>query len=184
VETSDGEAILADLVLVAIGVVPETRLAAEAGLAVGNGVMVDASLLTDDPAVSAIGDCACFPMAGQQAPIRLESVQNASDQARAVADRLLGKPAPYAKLPWFWSDQGPLKLQMAGLSTGHDTAILRGDPASGAFSVFCFADDRLLAVESLNRPADHMLARKLLTTDTRLSPAMAGDLGFDLRRAG
>ncbi len=184
VETAAGEAIPAELVLVAIGVVPETRLAAEAGLATGNGVQVDARLLTADPDISAIGDCACVPLAGAAAPVRLESVQNAADQARAVADRLLGRGAGYAKLPWFWSDQGSLKLQMAGLSAGHDLAVTRGDPAAGAFSVFCFRQRRLLAVETLNRPAEHMLARKLLSSGAAVSPEMAADAGFDLRLAG
>ena len=184
VKTDTGEIVPADLVLVAIGVVPLAGLAASAGLAVGNGVLVDEMLRTGDPDISAIGDCACFPLPGQTAPIRLESVQNAADQARAVAERLLGRAAPYAKLPWFWSDQGPLKLQIAGLSAGHDLAVMRGDPAGGAFSVFCFAGGRLVAVESLNRPTDHMLARKLLTSDVRLTPAQCSDLGFDLRQAG
>ena len=189
VETGTGEIILADLVLVAIGVIPNTGLAAAAGLAVGNGVEVDTMLSTSDPAISAIGDCAAFPIAAQFAaghsgPIRLESVQNAADQARCVADRLRGKPAPYARLPWFWSDQGTLKLQIAGLSGGHDQTVLRGDPASGGFSVFCFQAGRVLAVESLNAQGDHMLARKLLAAASALTPQQAGDPGFDLRKAG
>ena len=183
VETSTGEIIPADLVLVAIGVVPNTALAAAAALAVGNGITVDAQLATADPAISAIGDCASFPLAGLDHPIRLESVQNAVDQARCVADRIRGKPAPYAKLPWFWSDQGPLKLQIAGLSTGTDQAVIRGAPSSGAFSVFCFRAGRLIAVESLNRAADHMIARKLLSGTPTLTPAQAADPNFDLKTA-
>ncbi len=181
VETSEGEVIAADLVLVAIGVVPNTRLALEAGLEVGNGIVVDGLLSTGDPLISAIGDCASFPMGGQM--VRLESVQNASDQARSLADRLLGKPVPYARLPWFWSDQASLKLQIAGLSGGHDQAVLRGDPASGAFSVFCFRGERLLAVESLNRAAEHMMARRILAGEPRLTAGQAADPGFDLRSA-
>lgn len=182
VETSDGRMIPADLVLVAIGVIPNTGLAAAAGLATGNGIVVDALLATEDPAISALGDCASFPLAGQ-GMIRLESVQNASDQARALADRLLGKPAPYGKLPWFWSDQGALKLQIAGLSGGHDRTVLRGDPASGAFSVFCFKGATLLAVESLNRAPDHMAARRFLAGTPSITPAQAADPDFDLRTA-
>ncbi|MCX7382458.1 MAG: FAD-dependent oxidoreductase [Alphaproteobacteria bacterium] len=181
VELSTGEIVPADLVLVAIGVVPNVQIAEQADLAVGNGIVVDAMLATDDPMISAIGDCAAFPMAGQPGPIRLESVQNASDQARCLADRLLGKPAAYAKLPWFWSDQGALKLQIAGLSGGHDRTVLRGDPASGAFSVFCYRDDRLLAVESLNRAPDHMAARRFLAAGASVTPAQAADPMFDLR---
>ena len=172
----------ADLVLVAIGVVPNTGLAAAAGLEVGNGIVVDSLLATADPAISAMGDCAAFPMEGQ-GRIRLESVQNASDQARCLADRLLGKPAAYAKLPWFWSDQGALKLQIAGLSGGHDRTILRGDPASGAFSVFCYQGERLLAVESLNRAPDHMAARRFLAGAAAVTPEQAADPMFDLRTA-
>jgi 3-phenylpropionate/trans-cinnamate dioxygenase ferredoxin reductase subunit len=183
VETTAGETIPADLVLVAIGVVPETALAAAAGLAVENGIVVDALLRTADPAISAIGDCAAFPLPDGAGHIRLESVQNAADQARAVADRLLGRPAPYARVPWFWSDQGAMKLQIAGLSAGHDRTVLRGDPASGAFAVFCFAGERLCAVETLNRPAEHMAARQLLAGACRLTPEQAADPGFDLRLA-
>ncbi len=180
VETADGQIIATDLVLVAIGVISNTGLAAAAGLKTSNGIEVDALLRTEDPAISAVGDCAAFPLAGSGL-IRLESVQNASDQARALADRLLGKPAPYAKLPWFWSDQAALKLQIAGLSGGHDHTVLRGDPAAGAFSVFCFKGETLLAVESLNRASDHMAARRFLAGTPGITRAQAADPSFDLR---
>ena len=135
----------ADLVLVCIGVMPNAELAAAAGLAVANGIVVDQSLVTDDPAIFAIGDCANFPTRFAAGRVRLESVQNAVDQARCVAARIVGKPAAYDKVPWFWSDQGDLKLQIAGLVIGHDTAVVRGDPESRSFSVFCFRDGRLSA---------------------------------------
>ena len=170
---------MADLVLVAIGVIPNTELAEAAGLACANGIVVDATLLTADPAISAMGDCASFPTGSGR--VRLESVQNAADHARCIAERLLGRPAPYAKVPWFWSDQGALKLQIAGLATGHDQTVIRGDADSDALSVFCFAGDRLLAVESLNRPAEHMAARALLARPHGLTPAQAADPGIDLR---
>ncbi len=182
VKLSDGLTIDADIVVVGIGVLPNHELAAEAGLAVANGVVVDENLLTTDPSISSLGDCtqhaSPFSIAG---PVRVESVQNAVDQARNIAARLNGKRATYAALPWFWSDQGPLKLQMAGLSAGHDTAVLRGDPAGGSFSVFCYAKDRLLAVESVNRPADHIFARRLLTAGGSLTPAEAADPSLDLK---
>lgn len=119
VETNDGRVLPAELVVYGIGVVPNAELATEAGLAVDNGIRVDAQLLTSDPAISAIGDAACFASphadpAGK--PIRLESVQNAVDQGKAVAARLMGKPAPYSALPWFWTDQGDMRLQIAGSS--------------------------------------------------------------------
>lgn len=182
-ETSAGESIPADIVMVGIGVVPNVELAAEAGLTIENGIRVDTSLRTDDAAVSAIGDCASYPspFAGN-AMMRLESVQNAVDQARAVAARLAGKhPAPYGAVPWFWSDQGKMKLQMVGLTMGHDETVLRGDPASGAFSVFCYRGARLVGVESVNKPADHMIARRLLAKHLGFTPAEAADSGLDLK---
>lgn len=183
VATADGRRFPADLVLAGIGVLPNTNLAAEAGLAVANGIVVDDLLLTRDPAISAIGDCAAFPCrhAGDGGVVRLESVQNAVDQARCVAARLAGRPAPYASLPWFWSEQGPLKLQIAGLTVPHDRAVLRGDPAQGSFSVFCFRGGALIGVESVNRPLDHILARRLLARGAELTPAQAADPGFDLK---
>ena len=184
VETADGRRFPADLVLVGIGVVPNAELAAEAGLAVADGIVVDERLATGDPAISAIGDCARHPcrFAAGGGPVRIESVQNAVDQARCVAARLAGRSTePYGAVPWFWSDQGALKLQIAGLATLHDRAVARGDPAQGAFSVFCFRGGRLVGVESANRPLDHVLARKLLANGTDLSPERAADPLFDLK---
>jgi 3-phenylpropionate/trans-cinnamate dioxygenase ferredoxin reductase subunit len=182
VETTDGRMLAADLVLVCIGVIPNAELARDAGLAVDNGVVVDEYLATGAPVVSAIGDCANFPTRFAAGRVRLESVQNGVDQARAVAARIAGKPAAvYDKVPWFWSDQRDLKLQIAGITAGHDAAILRGDPDSGGFSVFCFNGDRLVGVESVNRPADHIVARRLLAGDPRLSPDQAGDESYDLK---
>jgi 3-phenylpropionate/trans-cinnamate dioxygenase ferredoxin reductase subunit len=181
VETTDGRRIPADLVLICIGVIPNAALACDAGLAVDNGIVVDEYLMTSDPAISAIGDCANFPTPFASSRVRLESVQNAVDQGRCVADRLVGRPAPYQKVPWFWSDQGDLKLQIAGITIGHDKSVLRGDPAGRCFSVFCFRDRRLIGVESVNRTADHVIARRLLAGDPALSPEQAADEGFDLR---
>jgi 3-phenylpropionate/trans-cinnamate dioxygenase ferredoxin reductase subunit len=181
VETDDGRRLSADLVLVCIGVVPNGELAAEAGLAVDNGVVVDAALQTADPAIFAIGDCANFPTRFAPGPVRLESVQNCVDQARAVAASIAGKPALYDKVPWFWSDQRALRLQIAGLAIGHDRTVVRGDPDSGAFSVFCFRDGRLVGVESVNRPLDHMIARRLLAGPSTLTPQQAADPDYDLK---
>jgi 3-phenylpropionate/trans-cinnamate dioxygenase ferredoxin reductase subunit len=184
VETDDGRILPADLVLVCIGVVPNAELARDAGIAAENGIVVDQYLATADPAVSAIGDCANFPTRFSVSRVRLESVQNGVDQAREVAARIAGKRvAPYDKVPWFWSDQRDLKLQIAGITVGHDNAVLRGDPESGSFSVFCFNGPRLLGIESVNRPADHIAARRLLADDPHLSPQEAADESFDLRAA-
>lgn len=182
VETADGDHVPADLIVVGIGVVPNVELAAEAGLAVENGIRVDAELLTADPTISAIGDCVSYPGPFAEGRlVRLESVQNAVDQAKCVAARIAGKPAPYGAVPWFWSDQGTMKLQMVGLTEGHDLTVSRGDPAGGAFSVFCYRGEVLLGVESVNRPADHMIARRLLAKGINLPPAEARDASLDLK---
>src|SRR5437660_723163 len=184
VELASGERLPADLVLVSIGVVPNGELAAAAGLAVANGIVVNEELLTADSNISAIGDCGAFPSQhAQGAMTRLEAVQNAADHARCVADRILGKPHPYSALPWFWSEQGPLRLQIAGLTAGHDHTVLRGAIDTGEFSVFCYRAGALLGIESVNRPADHAHARRLLSTGRQVTPEQAGDDSFDLRAA-
>ncbi len=165
VELSDGRRLSADLVVVAVGVVPETALAAEAGLPVDNGVVVDAHLRTTDEKIFAIGDCANFPCVQAGAATRLESVQNAVDQARCVAAAITGAPEPYASLPWFWTDQSGAKLQIAGILSGADRTVVAGDRAAGKFSVLSFRDGVLIAVESVNRPADHIAARRLFAAD-------------------
>lgn len=181
VELDDGRVLPADLVLVCIGVLPNTELARDAGFEIGNGVVVDEYLATGAAAIAAIGDCANFPTRFAEGRVRLESVQNGVDQARSVAARIAGKPAPYDKVPWFWSDQADLKLQIAGITAGHDAAVVRGDPEAGSFSVFCFRERRLIGVESVNRPADHIVARRLLVVEPRLTPEQAADESFDLR---
>lgn len=181
---SDGRDLPADLVLVSIGVVPNEELAAAAGLAVENGVAVDENLLTADPNISAIGDCAAFPSRHSlRKPVRLEAVQNAADHARCVASRLVGKPHPYEALPWFWSEQGRLRLQIAGLTTGFQQVVLRGDYEKGEYSAFCYAGEKLLGIESINKPADHAFARRLLAAGRNVTPAQAADPSFDLRAA-
>jgi 3-phenylpropionate/trans-cinnamate dioxygenase ferredoxin reductase subunit len=168
----DGSHIAADLVVVAVGVSPNDQLARGAGLAVGNGIEVDELLLTSDPAISALGDCASFPFVfSGGARVRIESVQNAVDQARCISARLCGQAAPYAKVPWFWSEQGLCRLQMAGLAEPGDRSDIEGDPASGRFSVLRYRGDQLSAVESLNDPAAHMRARKALAPAPTLAPA-------------
>lgn len=181
VETGDGRRLPADLVVYGIGVIPNAELAADAGLVVDNGIRVDAQLLTADHAISAIGDAVSFPSPHCGAPIRLESVQNAVDQARNVAARLMGKPLPYIALPWFWTDQVDLKLQIAGLSDGHDETVLVGNAETRQLNVLCFRQGRLVAVESCNRPADHMAARKVLARAAPLTSQQAAEPGFDLK---
>ena len=182
VALSDGERVPADLVIVGVGVLADDRLARAAGLACGDGILVDDRLVASDPAVSAIGDCAQFPQHSVGKLLRLESVQNATDQARAVARRLTGKPEAYAALPWFWSDQGDLKLQIAGLSHGVDRWVVRGEPKQRAFAVFGFRGDKLAAVETINRGAEHMAARRIIGGGLPINPLEAADPAFDLRK--
>jgi 3-phenylpropionate/trans-cinnamate dioxygenase ferredoxin reductase subunit len=185
VTTADGARHDADLLLIAVGAVPNVELAAEAGLAVDDGVLVDAACRTSDDAILAAGDCTRFPSTLYGRKLRLESVQNAIDQAKAAAATLTGSPAAYDPVPWFWSDQYETKLQIVGLSTGHAEAALRGDPASGAFSTLYFdADRRLIAVDSVDRPRDHMLARRLVgrrldaPSSALADPAVGLDVAF------
>ena len=180
--TTSGERIPADLVLVGIGAAPRVELAVQAGLPVDNGIVVDTMLRTADPQVFAIGDVASFPSRNGGQRVRLESVQNATDQARAVATRLAGNaPVPYQAVPWFWSDQGDLKLQIAGLRGDDDERVVIGDATAGNFSVLCISNGVLHAVESVNRPGDHMLARRLLVKQTSVLPVQAREPGFTLK---
>jgi 3-phenylpropionate/trans-cinnamate dioxygenase ferredoxin reductase component len=180
----DGRSLPADLIVISIGVVPNEELAAAASLAVENGVVVNEQLLTADPNISAIGDCASFPSRHSlKNPVRLEAVQNAADHARCVASRLVGKPHVYEALPWFWSEQGDLRLQIAGLTTGFQEVVLRGEYSAGEYSAFCYAGDQLLGIESINKPADHAFARRLLAAGRNVTKTQAADLSFDLRAA-
>nr|WP_235897632.1 FAD-dependent oxidoreductase [Mesorhizobium microcysteis] len=178
---SDGETLDTDAVVVAAGVVPNSELAAEAGLDVANGVVVNDRLLTSDPSISAIGDCAAHPNPWGIGTIRLESVQNAVDQGKCVAARLTGNDQSYDALPWFWSHQGAAKLQIAGLAMGMDDAVMRGDPSTGKFSVFVYRKGRLIAVESVSSPADHMVARRVLAARQSIPKEIAVDLSVDLK---
>ena len=143
--------------------------------------MVDPHGRTSDPAIFAAGECTSHPNRFAGGFARLESVQNAVDQAKAVAAAILGRPEPYDEVPWFWSDQYEVKLQMVGISAGHDQQVVRGDPAQGRFSVLYFQEARLLAIDSVNRPGDHMTGRKLLTAGSPVSTSQAADETFELK---
>ena len=181
--STTGASYPADLVLVGIGVQPNDTLAADSGIETSNGIVVDETLRTSDPAVLAVGDCASFPSAHAQGRLRLESVQNATDQARHAARTILGAEHPYMALPWFWSTQGPYKLQMAGIPRPDDDILVLGDQGAAKFSVLCFRDGILAAVESVNSAADHMAARKLLSAGTAITRAQADSEGFTLKAA-
>lgn len=180
VRCSDGSVLPAELVIVGIGVAPDIDLAASAGLPCPDGIAVDALARTADPAVLAAGDCTCHPSAYAGGPLRLESVQNAIDQARTAGVTAAGAEKPYRSVPWFWSDQYELKLQMAGLARGYDAAVTRGSAAESRFSIYYFRGGDLVAVDSVNRAGDHMLARKLLAARARITPAEAADPSVDL----
>ena len=182
VRLSDGTLRAADVVAVGIGVLPNFELARDAGLAVSNGIAVDAYLRTGDENIYAIGDCAEHPNVFAAGRVRLESVQNAVDQGRSVAAAIAGRPDRYESVPWFWTDQFDVRLQMVGLSMGHDRIVTRGDPQSRKFSVFYFREGRLIAIDSINRPADHMIGRKLLASGVALTPDQASDESLDLKR--
>lgn len=160
-----------ELLVLGIGAVPEDALASDAGLVCGNGIEVDACLRTSDPAILAIGDCARFPDSRSGKGLRLESVQNANDQARTAVATLLGREEPYTALPWFWSEQGGLRLQMAGLMPMDGQRFRRDGATPASFSILHYVGAQLVCVESANAPMDHLAARKLL--EAGKSPAVA-----------
>jgi 3-phenylpropionate/trans-cinnamate dioxygenase ferredoxin reductase subunit len=176
---AEGPPLAIDLCLVGIGVSPNDALARDCGLAIDNGIAVDEFCRTSDPAVLAAGDCASFIWSGRR--IRLESVQNAIDQAEAAARTAAGAPQPYVPLPWFWSDQYDTKLQIAGLNLGHDRVVVRPGGRPGSQSVWYFAAGKFLAVDAINDPRAYMIGKKLLETGRPLSPEQAADPSFDLK---
>lgn len=182
VRLSSGEAIGADLVLIGVGILPEQEIAAAAGLACGNGIIVDEAARTSDPLVFAIGDCAerpLFPYGGRG---RLESVHNAIEQGKTAAAAILGAPAPALEAPWFWSDQYELKLQTAGLFTGHDETVLRGDPESRRFAVFYLREGRLITVDAINSPAEFLASKPLIAKGARLASALLADTSTPMKQ--
>lgn len=181
---ADGREIPADLVVVGIGVTPATELAVAAGLEVQDGVLVDHQALSSDPDIYAIGDCARHFSALYQYSHRLESVQNAMDQARAAAASICGKPAPAVALPWFWSDQFDVKLQIAGLQQGYDQVVLRGQADQGrSFAAFYLRQGRLLAVDAVNRPKEFMAAKRVIPMGISPDPNALADETIDIREA-
>jgi 3-phenylpropionate/trans-cinnamate dioxygenase ferredoxin reductase subunit len=169
--TSSGERLPAGLVLIGVGVVPNSEIAEAAGIAVANGIRVDPQMRSSQPEILAIGDNASYRHWFSGADVRLESVQNATDQARLAARTITGHEDAYRSVPWFWSDIGDMKLQMVGLAAGGDRSVVVGEAAENRFSVFHYLGDRLICIESVNRPADHMLGRKMLAAGFSPNPA-------------
>lgn len=160
--TTSGERLPAQMVIVGIGVVPNVELAQAAGITIANGIRVDQQMRTSVPEILAIGDAASYRHWLTGGDVRLESVQNATDQARLAARTIVGHADAFAAVPWFWSDIGDMKLQMVGLISGGDSHVVLGDVNENKFSIYHYAGNRLLGIESVNRPGDHMLGRKML----------------------
>lgn len=179
VRTKDGREFAADLVLVGIGIIPNVEIAQAAGLEVNGGIVVDACGRTSDPAIVAAGDCTARRLEDGSLR-RLESVQNALEQGKSAATALLGRERPFTAAPWFWSDQYDVKLQMVGLSAGFNQMVTRGDATSSKFSAFYFKAGKLIAIDSLNQPGDHMTGRKLFDRGLSPTPEQAADAAFDL----
>lgn len=176
----DGQALDIDFVLAGIGVMPNTALAADTGIEVENGISVDSATRTSDPDIHAAGDCASFEFRGRRT--RLESVQNAIDQAEAAARIIAGEEIDYVPVPWFWSDQFETKLQIAGLNTGYDSTVIRPGARPGAQSVWYFAGDEFLAVDAMNDPRTYMAAKRMLESGRSITTEQASDPQFDLKQ--
>ena len=175
--------VAADVVLIGVGIVPNQEIAADAGLQCNNGIVVDEYAVTSDPDIFAAGDCTNHPaFAGGR--VRLESVQNAIDQAKHAALGMVGRPSPYHEVPWFWSDQYDLKLQMAGLARPDDLVVLRGDPASRKFAAFHLRDGVVAAVEAVNSAPEYIAGRRLIAARARVAPERLADLSVPARSLG
>lgn len=180
VQTAQGE-VAADLVLVGVGALPNEEIARAAGLPCDGGIEVDVHGRTADPAIWAAGDCTNHPCALAGRRLRLESVQNAIDQAKHVALALTGKAKDYAETPWFWSDQYDLKLQIAGLPEPDDDLVLRGDPAARKFAVFHARAGVVTAVEAVNAAPEYMVAKKMIGERARLDAAKLSDTSVSIK---
>jgi 3-phenylpropionate/trans-cinnamate dioxygenase ferredoxin reductase subunit len=184
VRLAGGEIIPCDLVLVGIGILPNTELAQAAGISCGNGVIVDAQGRTSHPDVFAAGDVAWRPLVHYGREGRLESVHNAIEGGKIAAAAIMGAPPPQLEAPWFWSDQFDLKLQTAGLWTGADQQILRGDPGTKAFAVFYLKEGRVIAVDAVNSPPEYIVGRKLVAAKATVAPGELADKSISMKDIG
>lgn len=179
--SADGTVHFADLVLVGIGVVPNDMLARESGLPCQDGIVVDHNAMTADPSIFAAGDCTRHT-GREGVEIRLECVQNAIDQAKHAVLAMLGRPKTYSEVPWFWSDQYDLKLQIAGIARPTDQAVLRGDPASRKFAVFHLRQGAVAAVEAVNAAPEYLIGKKLIAEGAVVPPERLADLSVSMKQ--
>ena len=184
VQTSDGASIPADFVVVGVGIRPNTEIAEEAGLAVNNGIVVDDTCRSSDPDIYSIGDCTSHPNSIYGRHLRLESVHNALEQAKTAASNLCGDETHYSQVPWFWSDQYGLKLQIAGLSEGYDDVVIRGEPAESSFACFYLRQRKLIAVDAINSPREFMQSKALIAAHAEVDPRDLADPAIALRDLG
>jgi 3-phenylpropionate/trans-cinnamate dioxygenase ferredoxin reductase subunit len=181
IETTDGEMIDADFVVVGVGILPNTELAETAGLAVDNGIIVDDQCQSSDADIYAVGDCTVHPNAIYERQLRLESVHNALEQARTAASNLCGKEKHYAEVPWFWSDQYDLKLQIAGVSTGYDEVVIRGNPANRAFACMYLKDGKLIATDAVNSPKEFVQSKAIIAAQLPINRGRLADASIALK---
>lgn len=182
VRLGDGRLIPCDAALVGVGAVPNQEIAADAGVDCNNGILVDLSARTSDPAIFAIGDCTHRPIPLYERSMRLESVPNALEQARAAAAAICGKPVPAPEVPWFWSDQYDLRLQIAGIPFDTDRIVVRGDIAAGKFALFHLKDDGTVqAVEAVNASTEFMGGRRIIQKRLKLDPARIADMSVTMQ---
>ncbi|MBU0539754.1 MAG: FAD-dependent oxidoreductase [Gammaproteobacteria bacterium] len=182
VRLADGTTVSADLVIIGVGVIPNIELAEAAGITIDNGIAVNEFATTNDPDIVAAGDCTNHYNPIYDRKLRLESVQNATDQAKIAAKSICGKPEAYNALPWFWSDQYDLKLQIAGLSQGFDQVIIRGDSEQGrSFAAFYFSEGRFIAVDAINRPKEFMMSKRALTSGQIADPLKLADESIEIK---
>ncbi len=177
----DNQTTALDMVLIGIGVDANCQLAEFAGVDCENGIIVDDNMQSSDPDILAIGDCVCFEHWQTGARVRLESVQNANDQARNAALTLTGQPMSYHEVAWFWSDQGKDKLQIVGLSNNADQRVVRSEPENNRITVYHFCQSQLVAIDTVNNPAEHMIGRRLLAAKISPTPEQMKQPDFKLR---
>lgn len=178
---ANGIVLPADCLLVGIGILPCQELAADAGIACQMGILVDEDARTNDPHIFAAGDCAVRPLVHYGRTGRLESVHNAIEQGKLAAAAILGRERPRLDVPWFWSDQYDIKLQIAGLSEGYDQHIVRGDPETGSFAVFYFRSGHLIAVDAVNAAPEFIVTKKLIISGQTLAPERLQDTSVSMK---